>query len=188
MTRDFVWKYEEQISLTIKSLPISRILADAIILPEDRNLIMSPDSSVDPAELASPEQIAREIASFQPRRLGEVLISSGEKFNTKLLFNAVVYDFDQVPCVTTEIVTRTLKECLLQCRSNDITRVVLPPIGVEHRGIPLRSFVRCLIKSITFSVKCSTCPEELVVAAKDDSQKKDLEKWIKILSKIRLVL
>ena len=92
MTRDFVWKYEEQSSLTITSLPIAQIQAEAIILPEDRNLIMSPDSSVDPDELASPE-----------------------------------------------IVTHTLKECLLQCHSYDIKRVALPPLGVEHRGIPLRT-------------------------------------------------
>jgi hypothetical protein len=130
--------------------------AQALVVPQDVNLILGDVEPVLEDTGAAGDEVAVETASgFKPRRLGSVA-TLRPKEGKPLILQAIVYDFDRAPAVREEHVFEALLTALEEVRSRGLARVAVRPLGTAHAGLTPAAFLRLLVQVCYTSAELGT--------------------------------
>lgn len=135
--------------LDLRSSLGRRTHPDAVILQEDRNLVMGPqvildlesDDSLDAAYLA--------VRDYRPLQLGAYLVLRGREPGQPWTYQAVVHDFEQQPSSRPGDVRRCLCGVLRDAQQRSFAYVATEPLGCwQGRGLSLDEMVEAFHDTI----------------------------------------
>jgi hypothetical protein len=134
--------FGEKLALDLMVAEDAPILAQALIVPQDVNLILGDvEPIVDEGETT--EEAAGAAQGFRPRRLGSLVILRA-RARQPMTFQAIVYDFARNPPTREEPVFEALLAALEEARTRGLVRLAVRPIGTAHNGLTPESFLRLL--------------------------------------------
>jgi len=103
------------------------LAVDAVVLEEDRWLVLSAPPEVPPSS-EHPLRLFTALVEAEPAALGEVVVRPGRP--TRLL--AVVHDLDRDPSCTLADVSVALEVVVRVCAERGLHRLALPLLGTAH--------------------------------------------------------
>ncbi len=115
---------------------------EALIVPQDVNLIMGEVRSIEDTRETAEEVLAA-AQGEKAHEPGTVLLGA-DREGEALVLQAVVYDFRTVPPVRAEHVFAALVTAFEEARRRRIERLALWPLGTAHAGLESRVFLRLL--------------------------------------------
>ena len=116
--------------------------AEAVVVPQDVNMIMGDVEAV--VEASEPtEDLAARLSDFQPQRAGTLVVGPSRKARP-LLLQAVVYDFDRSPPAWEEPVFEALLTAFEEAKARGFSSIAVRPLGTAHSGLPPAVFLKVL--------------------------------------------
>lgn len=116
--------------------------ADAVVVPQDVNMIMGDVEAVVEASEQT-EDLAAGLSDFQPQRAGSLVVGPSRKARP-LLLQAVVYDFDRSPPAWEEPVFEALLTAFEEAKARGFSSIAVRPLGTAHSGLPAAVFLKVL--------------------------------------------
>lgn len=134
--------FGEKLALDLIVAEDAPLLAQALVVPQDVNLILGDvEPVVDDSQVA--EEVVGAAAGFRPRRLGSLVILRSRE-SQPLVFQAIVYDFSKTPPTSEEPVFEALLAALEEARTRGLVRIAVRPIGTAHAGLSPVAFLKLL--------------------------------------------
>lgn len=116
--------------------------AEAVVVPQDVNMIMGDVEAV--VEASEPtEDLAARLSDFQPQRAGTLVVGPSRKARP-LLLQAVVYDFDRSPPAWEEPVFEALLTAFEGAKARGFSSIAVRPLGTAHSGLEPAVFLKLL--------------------------------------------
>lgn len=116
--------------------------AEAVVVPQDVNMIMGDVEAV--VEASEPtEDLAARLSDFQPQRAGTLVVGPSRKARP-LLLQAVVYDFDRSPPAWEEPVFEALLTAFEEAKARGFSSIAVRPLGTAHSGLQPAVFLKVL--------------------------------------------
>ncbi len=126
-----------------------RLRPDALVLQEDRNLVMSPAGVLDPDVEMDVGETLRTAAAQRRVPLGRFVVSRRTDGVAELTYGAVVHDFDSRPTCRPGDVRRSLTAILADADRRGLSTVAAEPIGVWNRhGLTMDGMVEAVDRSL----------------------------------------
>lgn len=126
-----------------------RLRPDAIVLQQDRNLVMSPARVLDAETAWDLDEALRAAADQRPVPLGRFVVSSTGGDVAGLTYGAVVHDFDTRPTCRPGDVRRSLTAILTDARGRGLSTLAVEPLGVWNRhGLTMDAMVEAIDRSL----------------------------------------
>ncbi len=127
---------------------------EAVVVPQDVNLIMGEvDAIVDTSETT--EEVLARAADTRPRRPGSIVVAPARE-GQPVLLQAVVYDFDRSPPTTTAHVFEALVLAFEEAKARGFACVAIRPVGTAHSGLEPAVFLRLLTQVCYSSAELGT--------------------------------
>jgi hypothetical protein len=117
--------------------------AEALIVPQDVNLIMGDVGVAIEDTRESAEEVLASAAGGSQRRPGSIVVAPPRE-GEPLVFQAVVYDFEAQPPAHPAHVFEALLEAFEETHRRTLTRLALKPLGTAHAGLDQATFLRLL--------------------------------------------
>jgi len=126
-----------------------RLRPDALVLQEDRNLVMGPPGLLDPHVEADVDEALRAAAAQRPVPLGRFVVSRPANGPAPLAYGAVVHDFDSRPTCRPGDVRRSLTAIFADADRRGLSNLAIEPIGVWNRhGLTMDGMVEAVDRSL----------------------------------------
>jgi len=126
-----------------------RLRPDALVLQEDRNLVMGPAGVLDPNVELDADEALRAAATQRPVPLGKFVLSRGPDDIAQLTYGAVVHDFDSRPTCRPGDVRRSLTAILADADRRGLSTLAVEPIGVWNRhGLTMDGMVEAVDRAL----------------------------------------
>jgi len=127
---------------------------DALVVPQDVNLIMG---EVDPIEdtRETAEEVLAGASEGRPRRPGSVVVAP-PRAGAPLLLQAVVYDFESSPPSCEEHVFEALLGAFEEAKGRGLASLAVRPLGTAHSGVEAESFLKVLAQVCYSSAELGT--------------------------------
>lgn len=126
-----------------------RLRPDALVLQEDRNLVMGPAGVLDPEQEADVDGAVRAAAAQPPIPLGRFVVCRGSDGVAGLTYGAVVHDFESRPTCRPGNVRRSLTAILADADRRGLSTVAVEPLGVLNRhGLTMDGMVEAVDQSL----------------------------------------
>lgn len=175
--KQIVRSYEEspQVKITTQDIklrlvcsPVYKIEADCAIMAQDSQHIMGPIDELvisEDSEMATDIEKSLGIVDFLPAYSpGEVIVSSPSWCNSKHLFEAVIYKFEDPKITSKEIVTEVLEKCVEMCNEWQLEAVAMDALGTEYGAFSYAEFVEVLQETIFCEAGAVSKLRELTIA------------------------
>ena len=127
---------------------------EAIVVPQDVNMIMGDVEAVVEASEPSDDLAAR-LSDFQPQRAGSLVVGPLRKAKP-LLLQAVVYDFDRSPPSWEEPVFEALLTAFEEAKARGFSSLAVRPLGTAHSGLSAAAFLKLLAQICYSSAEMGT--------------------------------
>jgi hypothetical protein len=124
---------------------------EAVVVPQDVNLIMGDVEPIEDTSETTQDVLARGVEA-RPRRAG-TLVVGGAPQGAPLLMQAIVYDFEHSPPACEDHVFEALVRALEEAKTRGLSRIAVRPLGTAHAGIEPAEFLRLLAQA------CYSCAE-----------------------------
>jgi hypothetical protein len=122
---------------------------DALIVQDDRNLVMAPPGTLDPETVVDLEGAARTAAAHRPLSVGTFLVSENTDTPVRWTYRAIVHDFDSSPTCRPGDVRRSVTAILADADRKCLDAVAMEPVGIwNHRGLTPESMVEALDRAV----------------------------------------
>jgi hypothetical protein len=142
--------------------------AQAVVVPQDVHLIMGDLDGVIEPESTSVDEVLGSLNQVK-RRLGSLVVSRRRR-GTKLLFQAVVYDFERQPPSNEAVVFEALLAAFEEAKARGVTRFAVRPLGTAYGALTPAAFLRLLAQVCFSSAELGTSltTVDLVVVSPDE--------------------
>jgi len=119
-----------RLDLDLKDALETRLVPDALILQEDRNLVMSPSSVLDLEEVRDSEEALETAATELPMALGRYRVWRSPDEGPRWIYQAVVHDLSLSPSCRPGDVRRSLVSILTDALRRGSRVVATEPLGL----------------------------------------------------------
>lgn len=141
-----------------------RLLPDAIVVQEDRNLVMAPSGVLDLDASQDLDSASEAAASHRPLALGRYLLARCHDRRANWIYRAVVHDFACRPTCRPGDVRRSLSAIMEDATGRGINSLACEPIGRwREEGLQLEEVVDAIDRAILESSIHLTRPLRLTV-------------------------
>ncbi len=138
-----------RLDLDLRECLDQRLLPEALIVQQDRNLVMGDQAVLDPAAEEDLEAAYRAIAAHRPLALGRYLLRRPRGPVPRWQYEAVVHDLETTPSCRPGDVRRSLTAILEDAARRRIRSLASGPIGVfEHLGLTFEDMVEAFDTAI----------------------------------------
>lgn len=126
-----------------------RLRPDALVLQEDRNLVMGPAGVLDPEIDVDMDEALHVAAAQRPVTLGRFVVAHRTEGVAPLTYGAVVHDFDSRPTCRPGDVRRSLTAIIADADRRGLATLAVEPIGVWNRhGLTMDGMVEAVDRSL----------------------------------------
>jgi len=130
------------------------VAAEAVVVPQDVNLIMGDvEPLVEAAETAA--EILGRAEAARPRRLGTLVVARVRR-GAPLVLQAIVYDFERSPPARADHVFESLVLAFEEAKTRGLTCLAVRPVGTAHAGVEPAAFLRALTQVCYSSAELGT--------------------------------
>jgi hypothetical protein len=135
--------------LDLRSSLGRRTHPDAVVLQEDRNLVMGPQVILDPESDDDVDAAYLAVREFRPAQLGGYLVLRGREPGQPWTYQAVVHDFEQQPSSRPGDVRRSLCGVVRDAEERELGFLATEQLGRwQGRGLSLSEMVEAFHDSI----------------------------------------
>jgi hypothetical protein len=148
-----------------------RLHPAAVIVQDDRNLVMGGQSILDLDEEDDHDKAYLAIREHRPLPLGRFLLRRGGEGDAQWTYQAVVHDFEQRPSCRPGDVRRSLCAILDDAADRELMTLAAEPLGSwEGRGLRLEETVRAFDTAILEKSISLDAPFRLTLLLDDIAQ------------------
>jgi hypothetical protein len=119
---------------------------DAIVQEQDTHLILGTEPAIHDTHESYPS-LVKKMERQKPLLPGQVIV----KNTIPLRFTAVLYDIEQTPVCTEELIADVLKSLLHKFNEYRLKSVAMPLLGCAHGKIKASGFIKLLQDTLTIS-------------------------------------
>jgi hypothetical protein len=135
---------------------------EALIVPQDVNLIMGDVGAAIEDTRESAEEVLASASGGAQRRPGSIVVAP-PRDGEPLVFQAVVYDFEALPPAHPDHVFEALLEAFEETHRRTLARLALKPLGTAHAGLDQATFLRLLTQVCYSSAELGSSLRQVVL-------------------------
>jgi len=138
------------------------LTVDAIVEEQDTNLILGTYPGIRDTKESYPA-LVRKMERQKPLLPGQVIV----KNTIPLRFTAVLYDIEQTPVCTEELIADVLNELLHKFNEYRLKSVAMPLLGSTHGKVKVSGFIKLL--QDTLNTRNPVYPAEIMLIVPPDN-------------------
>jgi hypothetical protein len=136
----------ENVTISVCAAGRQSLNVDAIVQEQDTHLILGTEPAIRDTHESYP-LLVKKMGRQKPLLPGQVII----KNTTPLRITAILYDIEQTPVCTEELIADVLKSLLDKFNEYRLKSVAMPLLGSTHGKVKVSGFIKLLQDTLTIS-------------------------------------